>query len=90
MSTGTAFDVIFNVFSDLSGGLVNDLASAMTAIIVIMVIVMGLDVLYVTLLSPYVDKFNQELDYKDYKRKRERAESFKSRYQKEHPSDGGQ
>lgn len=84
MSTGTAFDVIFNVFSDLSGGLVNDLASAMTAIIVIMIVVMGLDVLYVTLLSPYADKFNQELHYKDYKRKRERAESFRSRYKEEH------
>lgn len=72
MSTGTAFDVIFNVFSDLSGGLVNDLASAMTAIIVIMIVLMGFDMLYVTLLSPYVEKFNQELDYKAYKRKRER------------------
>jgi hypothetical protein len=43
MPTVTPMSLIFKVFSDLSGGLVNDISTVMVAMLVISIIIMGFD-----------------------------------------------
>jgi hypothetical protein len=78
-----AFTLLFQTASSLTGGLVNDMSTALVVILVIMFVVLGVDLLRDVVLDPYFHGLNQEQRYKKYKEHREEREYFTERYKNE-------
>lgn len=82
----TASDILFQTVSNLTGGLITDLTTAMLALVTIGFIVMALDYVTAPLQNYWTlkrESAEYELEYQKYKKNRHKREMFQNRYRSE-------